>query len=70
MPAFADASNSQIQQLEQKFKASDKNGDGKLTLEEGKAGGMKRVVANFDKIDKSKKGYITLDEIKATMANH
>jgi Ca2+-binding EF-hand superfamily protein len=45
-----------------RFKAADKNGDGKLTLEEAKAG-MPRIAAIFDKIDTDKKGYLTLPEI-------
>jgi Ca2+-binding EF-hand superfamily protein len=51
-------------EIESRFKAADKDGDGKLTLEEAKAG-MPRVARGFDKIDTDKKGYITLDEIKA-----
>ena len=45
-----------------RFKAADKNGDGKLTYEEAKAG-MPRIAAAFDKIDTDKKGYLTLAEI-------
>lgn len=53
----------------ERFKAADKNADGKLTLDEAKAG-MPRVAKNFDKIDKDKKGFVTLDDIKATMASN
>lgn len=53
--------------LEQRFKEANKKGDGKLTLEEAEAG-MPRVAKNFALIDKDKKGYVTLDEIKAAMA--
>ena len=49
------------------FSAADKDGNGRLTLEEAKAG-MPRVAKNFDRIDKDKKGYVTLDQIKAMMA--
>ena len=45
-----------------RFKAADKNGDGKLTYEEAKAG-MPRIAAVFDQIDTDKKGYLTLPEI-------
>ena len=45
-----------------RFKAADKNGDGKLTLEEAKAG-MPRIAAVFDKVDTEKKGYLTLAEV-------
>ena len=51
-------------QIDERFAAADKNHDGKLTLEEAKAG-MPRVAANFDKIDTQKRGYLTVDQIKA-----
>jgi Ca2+-binding EF-hand superfamily protein len=53
-------------QLESRFNEADKDGDGKLTLDEAEAG-MPRVAKNFALIDKDKKGYVTLDEIKAAM---
>ena len=46
---------------------ADPNHDGKLTLEEAKAG-MPRVAKNFDRIDVDKKGYITLDQLQAFIA--
>ena len=52
--------------LEQRFKAANTSGDGKLTLEQAKAG-MPRVAKNFDKIDVDHKGYVTLQQIKDTM---
>lgn len=55
--------------LEARFKAADKTGDGKLTLEEAKAG-MPRVAAMFDQIDTDKKGYITLDQLETFMKSH
>jgi len=51
-------------QIDAKFAAADKNQDGKLTLEEAQQG-MPKVAANFDKIDTDKRGYVTLDQIKA-----
>ena len=51
-------------QIDAKFAVADKNQDGKLTLEEAKQG-MPKVAANFDKIDTDKRGYVTLDQIKA-----
>ena len=51
-------------EIESRFKSADKNGDGKLTLEEAKAG-MPRVAQGFNSIDTEKKGYITLDQLKA-----
>lgn len=54
--------------IEERFKAANKKGDGKLTLEEAKAG-MPRVAANFDRIDTQKLGYITVDQIKKMAAS-
>ncbi len=51
-------------QIDDRFAQADKNHDGKLTLEEAQAG-MPKVAANFDKIDTQKKGYVTVDQIKA-----
>ncbi len=51
-------------EIERRFKSADKNGDGKLTLEEAKAG-MPRVAQGFNSIDTEKKGYVTLDQLKA-----
>ena len=53
-----------LTQADERFKAADKNADGKLTLEEAKAG-MPRIADAFDHIDVDKKGYVTLDQIKA-----
>lgn len=51
------------QELERRFAASDANGDGKLTPEEAKAGGMKRVAKYFGRIDGDDDGFVTLDEL-------
>ena len=51
-----------------RFKAADKNGDGKLTYEEAKAG-MPRIAAVFDKIDTDNKGYLTLPQILKVVEN-
>ncbi|MFO0577076.1 MAG: hypothetical protein U1A78_23980 [Polyangia bacterium] len=55
-------------EIEERFKAADKDHDGKLTLDEAKAG-MPRIAKGFGKIDKDKKGFITVDQIKAFAAN-
>lgn len=57
----------QIAAMESKFAAADKDGDGKLTPEEAKAG-MPRVSANFAKIDKGSKGFVTVEDIKDAMS--
>jgi Ca2+-binding EF-hand superfamily protein len=55
-------------EIEERFKAADKDHDGKLTLAEAKAG-MPRIAKGFDKIDKDKKGYLTVEQIKAFAAS-
>jgi len=60
------ATQEKLVELETRFKAADKNADGKLTLEEAKAG-MPRVADAFGHIDAEKKGYVTLDQIKTLM---
>lgn len=57
----------QVADMEAKFAAADKDGDGKLTPEEAKAG-MPRVSKNFARIDKGNKGFVTLEDIKDAMA--
>lgn len=64
--AFADAKTDK--DIEERFKAADKDHDGKLTLAEAKAG-MPRIAKGFDKIDKDKKGFLTVEQIKAFAAN-
>ncbi|MDN3986138.1 EF-hand domain-containing protein [Zwartia vadi] len=53
----------QINEAQERFTAADKNADGKLTLEEAKAG-MPRIASNFNAIDTNKDGFVTLEEIK------
>jgi Ca2+-binding EF-hand superfamily protein len=56
-----------LSQLTSKFKSADKNGDGKLSLQEAKDGGMTRVVSNFKTIDTDKDGYVTFAQLKAQL---
>ena len=53
--------------IEQRFKSADKDADGRLTLEEAKAG-MPRVAKNFDRIDSDRKGHVTVEQIKKAAA--
>lgn len=53
----------QIKDAEERFASADKNADGKLTLEEAKAG-MPRIASNFKKIDTNNDGFVTIEEIK------
>lgn len=60
--------SAKAKQIEEKFKAADKDNNGQLTLEEAKAG-MPRVAKGFAKIDADNKGYVTVDDIKAVSGN-
>ena len=60
------ATQAKLIELETRFKAADKNADGKLTLQEAKDG-MPRIADAFGHIDIEKKGYVTLDQIRAIM---
>ena len=51
--------------MEERFTAANTTHDGKLTLDQATAGHLRAVARDFAMIDKSKKGYVTLDEIKA-----
>lgn len=64
-PALAQQGN-MAQQVADRFKAADKDHDGKLTLEEAREG-MPRVAQVFDQIDTGKTGSITLQQIGAFM---
>ncbi len=56
------------QKLTERFTESDSNGDGKLTAEEAKAGGMRFVARKFEEIDQAQRGSVTLDDIKDYLA--
>lgn len=66
--AAAQSYDMALSALTSRFKAADKNGDGKLTLQEAKDGGMTRVVASFATIDSDKDGFVTLAQLKAQLA--
>lgn len=51
-------------EVKKRFAAADVNQDGRLTKEEAK-NGMPNVYKNFDEIDKSKTGSVTLADIAA-----
>lgn len=66
-PSFADKEGKGKQDPEARFQKLDSNGDGKLTLDEFKAG-MKnpdRAEKLFKKLDANGDGVVTLDEYKA-----
>ena len=51
--------------LAERFDAANTTHDGKLTLSQARAGHMNAVARDFDKIDKDKHGYVTIDDIRA-----
>jgi Ca2+-binding EF-hand superfamily protein len=63
---FAEEPTDKEKKLVETFKAADKDSDGKLTLPEATAG-MPRVAKNFARIDKDKKGFVTLEQLKSMM---
>ncbi|WP_445144993.1 hypothetical protein [Dyella sp. Tek66A03] len=56
------------QMAEAAFSQADTDHDGKLTLEEARAG-MLPIVPAFAQIDVNHKGYVTLDQVKAFLKN-
>ena len=51
--------------LQDRFDNANTSHDGRLTLEQARAGHMNAVVRDFAQIDTGNRGYVTLDEIKA-----
>jgi len=51
--------------LAERFDAANTTHDGKLTLAQARAGHMNAVARDFDKIDKDKRGYVGIDDIRA-----
>ncbi|MGI4797725.1 MAG: hypothetical protein ACRYG8_27500 [Janthinobacterium lividum] len=51
--------------MDERFAVANTTKDGKLTLDQAKAGHLRAVARDFAMIDKNKRGYVTLDEIKA-----
>lgn len=64
-PAAPAATTHTRRTMDERFAAANTTKDGKLTLEQAKAGHFRAVTRDFAMIDKSKRGYVTLDEIKA-----
>lgn len=57
------------QRMTERFNAADTNHDGKLSLDEAKAG-MPMVARNFDQIDTGHTGAVTLDQLNAFAKAH
>ena len=65
-PAATEAEPSRSRRsMTERFAAANTTHDGKLTLEQARAGRLRAVVRDFDQIDPTHRGYVTLDEIKA-----
>lgn len=65
-PAPADSSPTHRRRtMQERFDAANTTHDGHLTLEQARAGRMNAVVRDFAAIDTAKRGYVTLDDIKA-----
>ncbi|MEL6237645.1 MAG: EF-hand domain-containing protein [Pseudomonadota bacterium] len=65
--AHAQSYEEQLAQLTERFKAADKDGDGKLTQKEAEDGGMTRLARFFSRIDTDGDGYVTFDQLKARL---
>lgn len=67
LPVRAAADDKPKATPEERFKRLDKNGDGKLSLEEfrGKQTENEKVKKAFELRDKDKDGFLTLEEFKA-----
>lgn len=57
------------QRMADRFKAADTNHDGKLSLDEAKAG-MPMLARNFDQIDTAHTGGVTMEQLSAYMQAH
>lgn len=51
-----------------RFREANVSHDGRLTLDEARAARLRRVVQDFDAIDRTHKGYVTLGELQAWRA--
>ena len=51
--------------LAERFDAANTTHDGKLTLAQARAGHMNAVARDFAQIDKEKKGYVSIDDIRS-----
>ena len=67
--AFAEApadapKGERAHKMHERFKAADKDGDGKISREEANAA-LPRIARNFDAIDTNKDGFVTKEELRA-----
>jgi hypothetical protein len=50
--------------MRDRFAAANTTHDGRLTLAQAQAGGLKPVARHFQEIDHDQKGYVTMQDIK------
>ena len=51
--------------MRQRFDVANTTHDGKLTRDQAEAGGLRGIARHFDQIDADKKGYVTLQDLRA-----
>lgn len=56
--------------FKERFAAADTDHDGALSKAEAEKAGMKRLVADFDRIDANKDGKVTPDELRSAVRQH
>lgn len=66
--AHAASHEEELAQLRAKFKKSDTNADGKLSRDEAKKGGMKRIATYFSRLDGDGDGFVTLAQLEKRLA--
>ncbi len=64
VPAAAPVRPRAHRTIAQRFDAANSTHDGHLTLSQARAGHMNAVARDFGAIDKDRKGYVTMDEIR------
>lgn len=63
-PAKSEKREQRASHMQERLKAADKNGDGKISREEATAS-LPKLSKHFDQIDANKDGFISKDEMKA-----
>lgn len=63
-PVAATGNTGRRRTLQERFDLANTTHDGRLTLEQARAGHMPAVVRDFTAMDTARHGYVTLDEIK------
>ncbi len=64
-PPMAAAPGTPHPSMRERFEGANTTHDGKLTREQAAAGGMPNIARHFDQIDTDRKGYITLQDLRA-----